>query len=108
MHFTDILCICIGITISIFIDEITSGKIAFIILLAVLLLVLIATLTFIYLQPSSGKKLAFSVYIVFVLIILIVIDTIMLCSKRLVTIFLPRCTFLGAISAIFTRLQYSY
>ncbi|XP_012168631.1 cationic amino acid transporter 2 [Bombus affinis] len=60
----DILCICIGITVSIFINEITSGNVTFVALLAILLLALIITLTFIYLQPSSGKKLAFSVPLV--------------------------------------------
>ncbi|XP_017886270.1 cationic amino acid transporter 2-like isoform X1 [Ceratina calcarata] len=58
------LCICTGIIASIFPDEITNGAIAFVVPLAVLILLMFVTLTFIYLQPTSGKKLAFSVPLV--------------------------------------------
>ncbi|XP_031772015.1 cationic amino acid transporter 2 isoform X1 [Apis florea] len=59
-----ILCICIGIIVSIFTDDIMNGKITLIVPLAILLLVLIVILIFIYLQPTSGKNLAFSVPLV--------------------------------------------
>ncbi|KOC60585.1 Low affinity cationic amino acid transporter 2 [Habropoda laboriosa] len=59
-----VLCVCIGIMVSIFFDEITTGKIAFVSPLAILVLVLILALIFIYKQPTSGKKLPFSVPLV--------------------------------------------
>lgn len=59
--FTAILCVCIGITASMCSNDIVSGKLFVVIPLAVLILLLLVALTFIYLQPTSGKKLAFSV-----------------------------------------------
>ncbi|CAK9815435.1 Cationic amino acid transporter 2 [Anthophora plagiata] len=59
-----ILCISIGMMVSLFAGEITTGRIAFVIPLAILVLVLILILIFIYLQPTSGKKLPFSVPLV--------------------------------------------
>ncbi|CAK9834482.1 Cationic amino acid transporter 2 [Anthophora retusa] len=59
-----ILCIFIGMMVSLFAGEITTGRIAFVIPLAILVLVLILILIFIYLQPTSGKKLPFSVPLV--------------------------------------------
>ncbi|XP_053981730.1 cationic amino acid transporter 3 isoform X3 [Hylaeus volcanicus] len=59
-----ILCICVGVILSMFSGEVTKGETAVVVPLAVLILALLASLTFIYLQPTSGKKLAFSVPLV--------------------------------------------
>ncbi|CAL7941628.1 unnamed protein product [Xylocopa violacea] len=59
-----VVCISIGIIISTSANEIASGKITFVTTLATLVLILIITLTCIYLQPTSGKKLSFSVPLV--------------------------------------------
>lgn len=64
MYFAVVLCICIGLMASMYTNEITSGKSTFVVPLALLVTVLLVVLSFIYLQPTSGKKLAFSVCIV--------------------------------------------
>nr|XP_012147327.1 PREDICTED: cationic amino acid transporter 3-like isoform X1 [Megachile rotundata] len=58
-----VLCICIGLLTSVYIDQITSGKTPFIITLSVLVVVLLIVLSLIYVQPTSGTKLTFSVCI---------------------------------------------
>lgn len=45
-----------------------NGKITLIVPLAILLLALVVILVFIYLQPTSGKNLAFSVCIILIII----------------------------------------
>ncbi|XP_076670973.1 cationic amino acid transporter 2 isoform X2 [Andrena cerasifolii] len=59
-----ILCVCIGIVAAMCSNDIVSGELFVVIPLAVLILLLLLALTFIYLQPTSGKKLAFSVPLV--------------------------------------------
>ncbi|XP_043252678.1 cationic amino acid transporter 2-like isoform X2 [Colletes gigas] len=56
-----ILCVCIGIIISQYADDIITGKVLVVVPLVVLIMALLIILTFIYLQPTSGKKLSFSV-----------------------------------------------
>ncbi|KAG5344281.1 CTR2 protein, partial [Acromyrmex heyeri] len=56
-----LLCICTAILLSMYTTEIAAGKVAFIVLLAIFVIGLVSTLSFIYFQPVSGKKLAFSV-----------------------------------------------
>ncbi|XP_044575574.1 cationic amino acid transporter 2-like [Cotesia glomerata] len=58
--------LCFGVTsiIKFFIEEISEGQVWIISLLVILIFLLIATLTFIYYQPVSGRKLTFSVPLV--------------------------------------------
>lgn len=99
--FTVILCICIGITISIFTDEIMNGKITLIVPLTILLLALVVILVFIYLQPTSGKNLAFSVCIILIIIYMNIANILMYNNNF--------ChVFLGTVGAIFACFQYYY
>lgn len=50
-----------GILLSMNMTEIIDGKITFIVPLVILVIALVTTLLFIYFQPVSGTKLAFSV-----------------------------------------------
>ncbi|XP_043485861.1 cationic amino acid transporter 2 [Polistes fuscatus] len=59
-----ILCICITAMISKCSQEIITGKALYVVPIVILIVALISTLIFIYLQPSSDKKLAFSVPLV--------------------------------------------
>ncbi|KYM78892.1 High affinity cationic amino acid transporter 1 [Atta colombica] len=56
-----LLCICTAILLSMYTTEIAAGKVAFIVLLVIFVIGLVITLSFIYFQPVSGRKLAFSV-----------------------------------------------
>ncbi|KAL2748865.1 cationic amino acid transporter 3 [Vespula maculifrons] len=64
MLVTVVLCIFITAMISKFSKEIVSGKALYVVPIIILVTALISTLIFIYLQPSSDKKLAFSVPLV--------------------------------------------
>ncbi|XP_076167218.1 high affinity cationic amino acid transporter 1 isoform X2 [Ptiloglossa arizonensis] len=59
-----ILCVCIGAIVSLCVEDISNGRTVVIVPLVVLVFVLLITLAFIYLQPTSGKKLTFSVPLV--------------------------------------------
>ncbi|XP_015185930.1 PREDICTED: cationic amino acid transporter 2 [Polistes dominula] len=59
-----ILCICITAMISKCSQEIITGKPLYVVPIVILIVALISTLIFIYLQPPSDKKLAFSVPLV--------------------------------------------
>lgn len=59
-----IFCICITALISIYSEEISTGKATLIVPLVILAIALLITLLFIYLQPVSGKQLIFSVPLV--------------------------------------------
>lgn len=65
MLVTVVLCIFITAMISKFSKEIVSGKALYVVPIIILVTALISTLIFIYLQPSSDKKLAFSVRYIF-------------------------------------------
>ncbi|XP_011704405.1 PREDICTED: high affinity cationic amino acid transporter 1-like, partial [Wasmannia auropunctata] len=58
------LCICTAILLSMCITEIVAGNATFIVPLVILVIALVTTLGFIYFQPVSDKKLAFSVPLV--------------------------------------------
>lgn len=58
---TVVLCVTITAMIAKFSKEIASGKALYVVPITILIVALISTLIFIYLQPSSDKKLAFSV-----------------------------------------------
>ncbi|XP_034176221.2 cationic amino acid transporter 2 isoform X2 [Osmia lignaria lignaria] len=64
IYFTVLLCICIGFMASMYTNEIVSGKSTIVVPLALLIILLLVVLCFIYLQPTSGQKLAFSVPLV--------------------------------------------
>ncbi|XP_076244135.1 cationic amino acid transporter 2-like [Calliopsis andreniformis] len=59
-----LLCVYVGIIAAMYSEDIMAGKLAVIIQLGVLVILLVTILTFIYFQPVSGKKLAFSVPLV--------------------------------------------
>lgn len=61
VFFYFILCACLTSIISFRSEEILKGRLLVIVPLAVMVLLLVLTLLFIYQQPVSGKKLAFSV-----------------------------------------------
>ncbi|XP_011860139.1 PREDICTED: cationic amino acid transporter 2 isoform X2 [Vollenhovia emeryi] len=62
-----VFCICTAILLSMYVTEISAGKATVIVPLIILIVALITTLVFIYFQPSSDKKLSFSVPLVPVL-----------------------------------------
>jgi len=62
--FTVILCICTATLFSNYLEEISAGKMLFIIPIIILIVALLIVLCFIYLQPVSGKELTFSVPLV--------------------------------------------
>ncbi|XP_071573427.1 high affinity cationic amino acid transporter 1 isoform X3 [Temnothorax nylanderi] len=59
-----IFCICTAILLSRYITEIGEGRVIFVVPLAILVVALVFTLSFIYFQPVSDKKLSFSVPLV--------------------------------------------
>ncbi|XP_033342702.1 cationic amino acid transporter 2 isoform X1 [Megalopta genalis] len=59
-----VLCVCIGVIASLYAKDIANGEATIIAPLAILVIALLIVLTFIYKQPTSGKKLAFSVPLV--------------------------------------------
>ncbi|XP_024881932.1 high affinity cationic amino acid transporter 1-like, partial [Temnothorax curvispinosus] len=59
-----IFCICTAILLSRYITEIGEGRVLFVVPLAILVVALVFTLSFIYFQPVSDKKLSFSVPLV--------------------------------------------
>jgi len=65
--FAVVLCICTATLLSIYMTEIIAGKVTFIVPLVILIIALVITLSFIYFQPVSSKKLAFSVWYMFLL-----------------------------------------
>ncbi|KAH0956182.1 hypothetical protein HN011_002948 [Eciton burchellii] len=56
-----VLCICTATLFSNYLEEISAGTMLFIIPIIFLIVALLIVLCFIYLQPVSGKELAFSV-----------------------------------------------
>lgn len=61
MLLTVVLSICIGVIFAFYADDIMKGVTTVDVLLAVLVVALLLVLIFIYKQPTSGKKLTFSV-----------------------------------------------
>ncbi|XP_012229318.1 high affinity cationic amino acid transporter 1-like isoform X2 [Linepithema humile] len=58
------LCFGVATLLSMYLEEISAGKLGYIVSLAILVVALLTTLSFIYLQPVSGKELTFSVPLV--------------------------------------------
>ncbi|KAL6264698.1 hypothetical protein P5V15_004798 [Pogonomyrmex californicus] len=59
-----IFCICMAILLSLYMKELFEGKVTILVPVVILFVVLLITLCFIYFQPTSGTKLAFSVPLV--------------------------------------------
>ncbi|XP_011647946.1 high affinity cationic amino acid transporter 1-like [Pogonomyrmex barbatus] len=56
-----IFCICMAILLSLYMKELFEGKVTILVPVVILFVVLLIILCFIYFQPTSGTKLAFSV-----------------------------------------------
>lgn len=64
--FTVVLCFGVATLLSIYLEELSAGKFGYIAFLAILVVTLLITLSFIYLQPVSGKELTFSVLYIYI------------------------------------------